>query len=382
MPTDNMPTDNMPTDRLHALSSEQGQSPWIDNLKRSYVADGSLATLVTRGVRGVTSNPTIFQKAIAGSNDYDVQFGALTKGGATIEDAYWAMVIDDVSGACAILRPVFEETNGADGYVSLEVSPTLAEDTPGTAAAARHLHETVALPNLMVKIPATAQGVPAIQSMIAEGRNINVTLIFSLSRYDAVIEGYIAGLESLADAGQSDLSTVASVASFFISRVDTEVDRRLEKIATPEATALIGKAAIAQGVLANQLFRTRFSGPRWTRLAELGARVQRPLWASTSTKNPAFPDTLYVDSLIGPDTVNTLPEPTLEAFADHGTLARTIDTVEAIAGAHATWTSLAAVGVDMEDVARTLEAEGVASFVKSFEELLATLQSRVSEIGK
>ena len=197
-----------------------------------------------------------------------------------------------------------------------------------------------------------------------------------------MIEGYIAGLEALADAGQTDLSTVASVASFFISRVDTEVDRRLEKIGTPEATALIGKAAIAQGVLANQLFRTRFSGPRWNRLAALGARVQRPLWASTSTKNPAFPDTLYVDTLIGPDTVNTLPEATLEAFADHGTLARTVDTVEAIARAHTTWGALAAVGVDMEDVANTLEAEGVASFVKSFEELLATLQSRVSEIGK
>ena len=377
-----MSTDDMSTDRLHALSSEQGQSPWIDNLKRSYLSDGSLAALVARGVRGVTSNPTIFQKAIAGSDDYDVQFSALSKAGSTIEEAYWSMVIDDVSGACAVLRSVFDESHGVDGYVSLEVSPTLAEDTPGTSAAARHLHETVALPNLMVKIPATAQGVPAIQAMIAEGRNINVTLIFSLARHDAVIEGYIAGLEALADAGQTDLSTVASVASFFISRVDTEVDRRLEKIGTPEATALIGKAAIAQGVLANQLFRTRFSGPRWNRLATLGARVQRPLWASTSTKNPAFPDTLYVDTLIGPDTVNTLPEATLDAFADHGTLARTVDTVEAIASAHATWGALAAVGVDMDDVANTLEAEGVASFVKSFEELLATLQSRVSEIGK
>lgn len=372
----------MSTDRLHALSAEQGQSPWIDNLKRGYLSDGSLAALVARGVRGVTSNPTIFQKAIAGSNDYDEQFTALSKSGATIEDAYWSMVIDDVSGACEVLRSVFEESNGVDGYVSLEVSPALAQDTAGTAAAARHLHETVALPNLMVKIPATAQGVAAIQAMIAEGRSINVTLIFSLSRYDAVIEGYLTGLEALADAGQTDLSTVASVASFFISRVDTEVDRRLEKIGSSEATALIGKAAIAQGVLANQLFRTRFSGPRWGRLAALGARVQRPLWASTSTKNPSFPDTLYVDTLIGPDTVNTLPEPTLEAFADHGTLARTVDTVAAIASAHATWAALAAVGVDMEDVANTLEAEGVASFVKSFEELLATLQSRVSEIGK
>jgi transaldolase len=372
----------MSTDRLHALSAEQGQSPWLDNLKRGYLSDGSLAALVARGVRGVTSNPTIFQKAMAGSDAYNEQFASLAKGGAAVEDAYWSMVIDDVSGACEVLRPVFDESQGVDGYVSLEVSPVLAEDTSGTVGAARHLHETVALPNLMVKIPATAQGVSAIQTMIAEARNINVTLIFGLERYEAVIEAYLAGLESLAEAGQSDLSAVASVASFFISRVDTEVDRRLEKIGTPDATGLMGKAAVAQGVLAYQLFRTRFSGPRWDRLAARGARVQRPLWASTSTKNPAFPDTLYVDTLIGPNTVNTLPEATLEAFADHGTLARTVDTVEAIAAAHATWEALGKVGVDMDDVAHTLEAEGVASFVKSFEELVATLQSRVSEIAR
>lgn len=371
----------MSTDRLHSLSADQGQSPWIDNLKRAYLSDGSLAALVARGVRGVTSNPTIFQKAIAGSKDYDTQLRTLVTGGASVEDAYWQMVVDDVSGACGVLRSVFDSSNGTDGYVSLEVSPTLAADTPGTAAAARHLHETVALPNLMVKIPATAPGVPAIEAMIAEGRCINVTLIFSLERYAEVIEGYIHGLETLAAAGETDLSRVASVASFFISRVDTEVDRRLDKTATPQAAALIGKAAIAQGVLAYQLFKTCFSGPRWARLAAMGARVQRPLWASTSTKNPTFPDTLYVDTLIGPDTVNTLPEPTLEAFADHGTVQRTVDTVSAIASAQSTWAALAAVGVDMDDVARVLEAEGVASFVKSFEELLATLQARAAEFS-
>ena len=368
-----------PIDRLHLLSTDQGQSPWIDNLKRTYLSDGSLAQLVARGVRGVTSNPTIFQKAIAGSKDYDAQLKTLVTGGASVEEAYWQMVFDDVSGACGVLRSVFDSSGGVDGYVSLEVSPTLAADTAGTAGAARHLHETVALPNLMVKIPATAPGVPAIESMIAEGRCINVTLIFSLDRYAEVIEGYIHGLEMLASAGETDLSRVASVASFFISRVDTEVDRRLEKIATPAAMALIGKAAIAQGVLAYQLFKTSFSGPRWARLAALRAQVQRPLWASTSTKNPAFPDTLYVDTLIGPDTVNTLPEPTLEAFADHGTVARTVDTVPAIASAQNTWAALAQVGVDMDEVARVLEAEGVASFVKSFEELLSTLQSRAAE---
>ena len=231
----------------------------------------------------------------------------------------------------------------------------------------------------MVKIPATRECVASIESMISEGRNINVTLIFSLDRYDAVIEAYIAGLEALAAVGGNDLSQVASVASFFISRVDSEVDKRLDGVGTPAALALKGKAAVAQAVLAYQLALRRFSGPRWDALARQGARIQRPLWASTSTKNPSYPDTLYVDALIGPNTVNTLPEPTLEAFADHGTLARTIDGVEAISAAHRVWTDLAAVGVDMADVAETLEREGVASFAKSFDDLLATLATRAGE---
>ncbi len=365
--------------RLQALSAECGQSPWVDNLKRSYLADGTLAGLVARGVRGVTSNPTIFQKAISGSNDYDEQFSALIAQGLTIEDAYWVLVSDDVRNACEILRPVLDESDGLDGYVSLEVSPALARDTEGTAEAARQLHTRLTLPNLMVKIPATAEGVPAITQMISEGRDINVTLIFSLERYAAVIEGYISGLEQLASTGENDLSGVASVASFFISRVDNEVDRRLNEIGTPEALELRGKAAVSQGILANQLFRTQFSGPRWDALARLGARVQRPLWASTSTKNPSYPDTLYVDSLIGPDTVNTLPEPTLEAFDDHGTVKRTVDTVAAIAEAHHVWQSLASVGVDMDDVAKVLEDEGVASFSKSFDDLLETLKTRAAD---
>ena len=368
----------MTTDRLHALSSEFGQSPWLDNLKREYLADGTLEGLVKRGIRGVTSNPTIFQKAISGSPDYDAQLKVLVEGGSGVEDAYWVMAIDDVRGACDLLAGVHRQSKGVDGYVSLEVSPALAQDGAGTTAAARYLHSTVQRPNLMVKIPATKPCVASIETMIGEGRDINVTLIFSLVRYAEVIEAYIAGLEQLAQTN-SDLSNVASVASFFISRVDSEVDRRLDKVGTPEALALRGKTAVAQGVLAYQLFRRSFSGPRWEKLADLGAHPQRPLWASTSTKNPAYPDTLYVDTLIGPDSVNTLPENTLEALSDHATLARTIDAVAAIAEAHRVWETLPVVGIDMDDVAQVLEEEGVASFSKSFDELLSTLQTRAAE---
>ena len=371
----------MTTDRLHALSSEFGQSPWIDNLKRAYVADGTLAALVARGVRGVTSNPTIFQKAISGSNDYDPQLKELVASGSSVEDAYWTMAIDDVRGACDILAGVHADSKGVDGYVSLEVSPALAEDTTGTTTSARYLHTTVNRANLMVKIPATKPCIASIKAMISEGRNINVTLIFSLQRYAEVIEAYLSGLEARASSGETDLSNVASVASFFISRVDSEVDRQLDKLATEDALALRGKAAVAQAVLAYQLFKRSFSGPRWEKLAALGARPQRPLWASTSTKNPAYPDTLYVDTLIGPDSVNTLPEQTLEALSDHATLRRSIDSVEAIAEAHAVWTALPVVGVDMDQVAGTLEAEGVTAFAKSFDELLATLQARATEFA-
>ena len=269
---------------------------------------------------------------------------------------------------------MYESSGGNDGFVSVEVAPELAGDTDGTISAARHLHETIDRPNLMVKIPATAAGVPAIRQMISEGRNINVTLIFSLERYGDVMEAYLSGLETF----NGDLSHVNSVASFFISRVDTETDHRLEAIGSNEALALRGKAAVAQGKLAYELFRKAFSGPRWDRLVERGAKVQRPLWASTSTKNPAYPDTLYVDSLIGPDTINTLPDATIEAFDDHGTLARTVDA--GVDEAHAAWQALADVGVDMDDVAKVLETEGVASFEKSFEELLGALDTKAATL--
>jgi transaldolase len=273
-----------------------------------------------------------------------------------------------------VFEPLYLSSSGSDGFVSVEVSPDIANDTDATVKEARHLHETIDRPNLMVKIPATAAGVPAIRQMISEGRSINVTLIFSLARYGEVLDAYITGLE----ACSSDLSRVASVGSFFISRVDTEVDRRLDAIGTPEALALRGRAAVAQGKLAYRQFRTAFSGPRWEPLAARGAHVQRPLWASTSTKNPAYPDTLYVDNLIGPDTVNTLPEATIKAFADHGTLARTVDA--GMDEADATWAALREVGIDMDDVARTLEDEGVASFAKSFEELLTALGDKATEL--
>jgi transaldolase len=367
------------TNRLQALSREQGQSPWLDNLKRSYLTSGELARIRDRGVRGLTSNPSIFQKAIQGSPDYDEQFRELAADEHPVIDDYWAMVLADIHGACDVFSRVYDETDGVDGYVSVEVDPGLAHDGPGTEAAARDLHERLHRRNVMVKIPATEAGLGPIRQMISEGRNINVTLIFSLERHAAVMEAYIAGLEAFAADPDADLSRVASVASFFISRVDVEVDRRLEAIGTPEALALRGKAGLAQGQLAYRLFTETFSGPRWEALAARGARVQRPLWASTGTKNPEYSDVLYVDNLIGPDTVNTLPEPTLEAFADHGVVARTVD--QSYEEADRVWQGLADVGIDMDDVSAQLEREGVDSFIKSFDELIGALESKAAELG-
>jgi transaldolase len=368
----------MSSSRLQALHAEQGQSPWLDNLRRGYITGGELEALRDRGVRGLTSNPSIFQKAIDGSSDYDAQFSELVARERPIIDDYWSLVIRDIESACDIFEPVYADSAGTDGFVSVEVDPGLAHRSDDTEAAARALHERIARRNLMVKIPGTEEGLGPIQQMIAEGRNINVTLIFSLDRYAEVIEAYLTGLERLAADPDADLSGVASVASFFISRVDTEVDRRLDAIGSDAALALRGKAAVAQGQLAYQLFTEHFTGPRWEALAARGAHVQRPLWASTSTKNPDYPDTLYVDQLIGPQTVNTLPDKTLEAFDDHGTLARTVDAD--IDGARRVWAALADVGVDMDDVAAQLEREGVTAFEKSFDELLDVLSSKADEL--
>jgi len=371
--------------KLEDLYGQQGQSPWLDNLRRDYLRGGRLAELVAQGIRGVTSNPTIFAKAIESGTSYDGQFAALLST-HTVEEAYWELVVTDIRDALAVLRPVHDSSHGVDGYVSLEVAPSLAHDTEGTITAARHFHELVAEPNLYVKIPATAQGVPAIRAMFAEGRNINITLLFSLERYGEVIEAYIGGLEDLLATGVTDLSTVHSVASFFVSRVDTEVDRRLETLAAQSAPggaeeilALRGTAAVAQARAAYALCAQRFSGSRWEALAAKGALVQRPLWASTSTKNPAYPDLAYVDTLIGPDTVNTMPDDTIAAFLDHGTLARTVDAEPG--AAQSALERIEAAGVDMADVAHTLEDEGVASFTKSFDELIQKLSDKANALS-
>jgi transaldolase len=303
----------------------------------------------------------------------------LTAAGRPVEDAYWKMVVDDVAAALAVLRPVFDGSGGADGFVSLEVAPALARDTEATLVAARALHERIAAPNLFVKIPATAEGIPAIQTMIAEGRSVNITLIFSLTRYAQVVEAYLAGLEALVARG-GDPSRVHSVASFFVSRVDTEVDRRLDAAGAGEARAPRGQAAIAQARLAYRLFADRFAGPRWQRLAALGAHPQRPLWASTSTKNPAYPDTRYVDELIGPDTVNTLPETTIAAFIDHGALARTVDA--RVEEAAEVMRRLAAAGIDMDDVGLTLEDQGVAGFHASYRQVLDVLAPKAGRLSR
>ena len=368
----------MTQNRLSALYTHFGQSPWLDNLRRGYITSGQLVAIREIGVRGLTSNPSIFQKAIQGSSDYDEQFAEIAIAGGPVIDDYWSLVVQDIHGACDVFSKVYDQSNGVDGYVSVEVDPGLAHDGPGTETAARRLHERIDRRNLMVKIPGTEAGLAPVEQMISEGRNINVTLIFSLDRYTEVMEAYLRGLERLAGDPAARLDSVASVASFFISRVDTEVDRRLEAIGSDEALALRGRAAVAQAKLAYQLFRDVFSGPRWQALASRGARVQRPLWASTSTKNPAYPDTLYVDELIGPDTVNTLPDDTLAAFADHGTLERRIDAD--VDAARDTWARLANVGVDMDDVASQLEREGVGSFQKAFDELLDALESKAVEL--
>ncbi len=367
--------------RLEDLYAIAGQSPWLDNLRRDWLRGGQLAELLALGVRGITSNPTIFANAISGQDTYDDQFRSLMAD-HTVDNAYWEMAITDIEEALALLRLVYDESDGEDGYVSLEVSPAQAHDTDGTVQAARQLHERIAQPNLLVKVPATREGVPAIRTLIGEGRSINVTLIFGLDRYDEVMEAYLSGLEALVAAGrQSELKHVASVASFFVSRVDTEVDRRLESLAGGETgdaatLGLRGTAAVAQAQVAYQHFHRTFSGERWEALREQGARVQRPLWASTSTKNPAYPDLLYVDNLIGPATVNTMPEATLRAFEDHGTLHRTVDSDPD--AAVAALDRIRQAGVDMEDVEQTLEDEGVHAFAKSFDELLQSLSDKAA----
>jgi transaldolase len=355
--------------RLHELFDVGAQSPWLDNVRRDWLRDGTMRHLVDQGIRGVTSNPTIFAKALQATSDYDDQLAAVAA--MSPEDAFVELAGQDIAETAALLGPVHDTSDGADGFVSFEVSPTLAHDTDATVVAARAISRRLDLRNLLVKVPATAAGLPAIRTLIGEGISVNVTLIFGLSRYGEVIDAFLDGLEIAKGAGR-DLHAISSVASFFVSRVDTEVDSRLEKSGAP--AALHGRAAVAQAVLAYQLFESRFGDERFIALDRAGARPQRPLWASTSTKNPAYDDLLYVDSLIGPHTVNTMPEGTIAAFLDHGTVARTIDAD--VDGARATVEAIEAAGVSMAEVANVLEDQGVGSFADSYAALLRTIEDK------
>lgn len=360
--------------KLHELAA-LGQSMWYDSISRALLEQGELQALIDAGVRGVTSNPAIFEKAIVGSGDYDAAMRAWIERDVSVEALYEALALEDIRRGADLLRPIYERTQGADGYISLEVSPTLAHDTEGTVADARRLFAALARPNVMIKVPATPEGIPAIAALIGEGINVNATLMFSLAHYEAVAEAYLAGLEALAEAGGA-LSGVASVASFFVSRVDTAVDRELERLGE---TALQGKIAIANAKAAYARFKGVFSGARWDRLAAQGARVQRPLWASTGTKNPAYSDTLYVDALIGPDTVNTAPPATVEAFLAHGTVAPTLEAEMEAAFAHLA--QLEALGIDLDAITETLQVEGVQAFADAFEGLLAGIAEKRARLA-
>jgi transaldolase len=352
-----------------------GQSPWYDNITRVMVREGGLAKLVRDdGIRGVTSNPTIFEKAIAGGEGYDDDIAAAQQRGDSIEATFWDLAVDDIGRGADILRPVHDELGGADGFISIEVSPKLAHETDETVEQATALFARLDRPNIMVKIPATPEGLPAITRTIGAGINVNVTLIFALSRYDEVIDAYLAGLEALQASG-GDVSTVHSVASFFVSRVDTETDRRL-----PEGSPLRGRAAVANAKLAYERFQASIAGDRWQALAAAGAHVQRPLWASTSTKNDAYSPTLYVDTLIGRDTVNTLAPASIEALHVPGVELRADTVTEGVEDAHRLLDDLAAAGVSYDDVTDTLEREGVASFAASYDDLLAALAKRAAEL--
>ena len=356
--------------------TEAGVSIWLDDISRDRLRTGNLESLMRdRHVRGVTSNPTIFAKALSTGDAYDAQIADLAIRAVSVGEASRAITTYDIRWACDVLRPIYDASGGVDGRVSLEVDPRLARETDKTVAEARALWWTVDRPNLFIKIPATAQGVPAITAALAEGISVNVTLIFSLERYADVIGAYMAGLEQAADAGH-DISRIASVASFFVSRVDTEVDQRLDKLGTPEAAALRGKAAVANARLAYELYEQKLDTPRWRLLRDRGARVQRPLWASTSTKDPAFPDTMYVVDLVAPDTVNTMPEGTLDAMADHGVLRG--DTIHGTYGeARQVIDDLERLGISYDDVVLVLEDEGVAKFAASWNELLATISKEM-----
>lgn len=374
----------MSAPRLQALH-DAGQSLWLDYIDRPMLHNGELERRIRDDVlTGMTSNPAIFEKALAQGTAYDAQIAAL-EGPHTAWQLFETLASTDVRDACDRFRGVFEASNGVDGYVSLEVSPNVANDAEGTIREARHLWKLVGRPNVMIKVPGTTAGCTALTQLIADGINVNVTLLFGVDAYAAVAEAYLKGLEQRAAAG-APLAGVASVASFFVSRVDTEIDKRLDaKVAEGALTAsqgaeLKGKAAIANAKLAYLHFTTQFSGPRWDALRAKGAQVQRPLWASTSTKNPAYRDVIYVEELVGPDTVNTLPPATLDAFRDHGETRRTID--QGLDAATFALAAVQSVGVPLRDVTDQLLREGLAAFQKSFDTLLAGLETKAAALGR
>jgi transaldolase len=372
---------------LHRLYEEQDQAPWLDNISRDMIKSGQLKSLIAEGIVGVTSNPTIFEKAMASGNAYDEAISKYISNGGDSSGLFFSLMVDDIGQAADIFRSVYDNTKGKDGFISIEVTPDLAKDTQGSIDQALVFNSQLDRPNILVKVPATKEGIPAIEELIYQGVSINVTLIFSLQRYQEVIDAYINGIERRVNEGKP-VDKIASVASFFISRVDTNIDKKLQALidkadgddAKHNLQGLMGKAAVANAKLAYQLFLQNFSGERWDKLAAAGANVQRPLWASTSTKNPAYPDTLYVDDLIGPDTVNTMPDATIKAFSDHGTVARTID--QNVDQAKADLQALADAGISMDQVTQELEDEGVASFAKSYESLSASLNNKVAELEK
>jgi len=359
-----------------------GQSTWLDYIQRSLLIRGELGDLVKKGVTGLTSNPTIFERAITGSTDYDDALKKLASASKPTEEIFEALAVEDIQGAADVLRSVYDYTNGSDGFASLEVPPSLAHDTQATIREARRLFSTLRRPNVMIKVPATPEGIPAIRTLIADGINVNVTLIFSIATYESVIDAYVAGLEELVAGGQNP-GKVASVASFFVSRVDTAIDAQLRARAAngePALAELAGTAAVANARKAYAIFQRMFGGERFAALRAKGALPQRPLWASTSTKDPALPDTYYVDSLVGPDTVNTMPPATLEAVLDHGTSVFALKGTED--AADQALSALAKAGINMDEITATLLRDGVASFAKSFDEMLGGIDKKRGDLAQ
>ncbi|HPP80946.1 MAG TPA: transaldolase [Deltaproteobacteria bacterium] len=359
--------------RLHELA-RVGQSVWFDYIQRSLISSGELSRLIREGVRGITSNPAIFEKAITQSGDYDVEIAVLAREGKDVLEIYESLVMKDIALACDVFMELYAESRGVDGYVSVEVSPHIAYDADSTVREASRIFELLAKPNVMIKVPATKEGLTAIEELTARGVNVNATLIFSVKRYEEVARAHLRGLQRRLDGGLP-LDSTASVASFFVSRIDTAVDAELDRMGMK---GLQGKAAIASARLAYARFKELFSGGPWDRLASRGARVQRPLWASTGTKNPGYPDTMYVDNLVGAHTVNTLPPATLGAYIDHGRTAATLET--GLSDAEKTMEELEAAGIDLASITARLEEEGVKAFQRSFDTLLEGIGRKRDEV--